>query len=237
MEPTQISNPGWTNDDLRASLKEFVELYKQRPIENNRGGMKSPHLFPTWFLIKRMQPESIIESGTFKGQGTFFMEQAAPKSKIFSIEPLPEQIKWKSGFVSYSEPDFADWHWDLTGQTLIHFDDHQNALHRIKQMKARGFKYAMFEDNYPTWKGDCYSLKKCFEKGGVDASYLKQNLKVYYEFPPIFKLPLTRWGDEWSNYKTPNPLYEVDGEGYEDWMAIFVGEAQYYTWICYIELK
>lgn len=226
----------WTNDDLRSELKEFTELYKQRPIDNNRGGMKSSHLFPTWFLIKRMQPEYIIESGTFQGQGTFFMEKAAPEAQICSIEPRPEQIKWRSQNVLYYEEDFSTKNWNSEGKTLIHFDDHQNAVERIKQMKVRGFKYAMFEDNYPIGQGDCYSLKQAIEGGGKDAAYLKKNLKLYYEFPPIFKTYLTRWGDEWSKYPTPEPLYEIGGKGYENWMSELVAETTSYTWICYIEL-
>ena len=102
-------------------------------------------------------------------------------------------------------------------------------------MKQRGFKYAMFEDNYPTGQGDCYSLKQAFDTD--DAQYLKENLKIYYEFPPIFKTEVTRWGDKWDNYPTPSPLYVPNGEGYETWMALFLGEATSYTWICYVELN
>jgi len=230
-----MNNPEWTSEDLRFRLKEFFELYKLRPIDNNRGGMKSSHLFPTWFTINRLKPDNIIESGTFQGQGTFFMEKAAPQAVIHSIEPKPEQIKWRSKNVTYHTQDFTEINWDLKGKTLIHFDDHQNAVQRIKQMKERGFKYAMFEDNYPIGQGDCYSLKQAFES--KDAEYLKNNVKVYYEFPPIFKTELTRWGNPWEEYSTPPPLYVESEKGYEDWMALFVGEATSYTWICYVELK
>ncbi len=234
----KIGQPNWTDNDLRAKLKEFSDLYMTRPIANNRGGMKSSHLFPTWFLIQKMQPEAIIESGTFQGQGTYFMEKAAPEALIFSIEPRPEQIQWRSDKVVYCTKDFSNFDWKkLQDGVLIHFDDHQNAFDRIKQMKELGFKYAMFEDNYPPGQDGMVTLKKCFHEKGKEADYLKKNIKLYYEFPPIFKLPYTRWGDKWDLYETPEPLYEVDGLGYENWMALMVGEAQSYTWICYVELK
>lgn len=226
----------WTNEDLKGKLKEFASIYKTKPIDNNSGGMKSTHLFPTWFVIQRMQPKHIIESGTFQGQGTYFMELAAPNAKITSIEPRPNQIKWKSDKVNYTTIDFKDHEWKLDkSKTLIHFDDHQNTVERIKQMKSKGFKYAMFEDNYPTGKGDCYSLKQALDKRGADAEYLKDTLKTYYEFPPVFKTELTRWKDNWSAYETPEPLYHPNQ--YEKWMDCYFKEAQSYTWICYIELK
>lgn len=237
MNPEQIGTVDWTNDDLRADLKEFNDLYAQRPIENNSGGMKSSHLFPTWWLLKRMQPDLIVESGTYQGQGTFFMRRACPDPQIVSIEPKPEQIQHKEKGVLYTTVDFSEiYKLAKNSNAIVHFDDHQNAMERLKQMKEKGFKYAMFEDNYPTGKGDCYSLKKAFEDK-KDATWLHENLKIYYEFPPIFILPFTRWGDEWKNYPTPEALMEVNGQGYEDWMATFVGEAMSYTWICYIELK
>lgn len=232
-----IGQPNWTNDDLRSTIKEFYDLYMTRPIKNNRGGMMSAHLFPTWFLIKHLNPKCIIESGVFLGQGTYFMEQAAPDACFWSLEPRPQQIQWKSTKVLYDKRDFANIRWQRGGNIFTHFDDHQNAFSRIQQMKLNGFKYAMFEDNYPTGLGDCYSLKKCFSENGLEAQYLKDSIKTYYEFPPIFKLPQTRFGTPWGDYDTPDPLYEKDGEGYESWMDLFIGEANSYTWICYVELK
>lgn len=108
-------------------------------------------------------------------------------------------------------------------------------------MKKGGFKYAMFEDNYPTIDvGDCWSLKKAFIQKGKDAEYLHKNIKCYYEFPPIFQLPKTRWGADWneSTYPTPRPLFDLAKKNtYKDWITSFIGEAKGYTWICYVELK
>lgn len=237
-KPESIGQVDWTNDDLRASLQEFNELYIKRPIKNNSGGMKSAHLFPTWWLLKRLQPRRIIESGTYLGQGTFFMREACHDAFIYSIEPRPEQIQYQDGRVAYTRDDFNDIDFSkVTDNSLVHFDDHQNAVERIKQMKEKGFKRAMFEDNYPVEGiGDCYSLKKAFQNK-KDAAWLRKNLKIYYEFPPIFTLPKTRWGEDWSKYPTPDPLLVKDGEGYENWMATMVGECQSYTWICYVELR
>lgn len=71
--------------------------------------------------------------------------------------------------MKYFSVDFSciDWSFIKDKQnTVIFFDDHQNAYNRLMQMKFMGFKQALFEDNYPETKGDCYSLKKsCLELG------------------------------------------------------------------------
>ena len=70
----------------------------------------------------------------------------------------------------------------------------------------------------------------------VDAKYLRQNLEVYYEFPPIFKDERTRWNDAWDNenYPTPEPLLDIVEKEYQQ---IYKNDAVHYTWMCYAKLK
>ena len=64
--------------------------------------------------------------------------------------------------------------------SICFFDDHQNALQRLQQMKWKGFSKAMFDDNYPSKRGDCYSLKKIFEDVGFSQNQtLEFNLKFF----------------------------------------------------------
>jgi hypothetical protein len=65
-----IGTPNWTREEMIASLDEFVTLYQERPIQDNTGGMKAPHLFAVWFMMRKLAPELIVESGVWKGQGT-----------------------------------------------------------------------------------------------------------------------------------------------------------------------
>jgi len=69
-----------------------------------------------------------------------------------------------------------------------------------------------------------------------DASFLKDMLEVYYEFPPLFRKTTTRWGDDWDDerYPTSKPLYE----GLEDEsLRLFDDEARDYNWICYSKAR
>jgi hypothetical protein len=240
-----------TREKMLELIDEFHELYKTRPITDNNGGMKSGHMFPSWFVIKVLQPKYIIESGVWKGLGTWFFEKASPNSKIISIDPNPGFRVYTSDKVDYRTTDFTLQPWNDVDKenTLVFLDDHQNSLQRIKFAKQIGFKHIMVEDNYPYNQGDCYTPKKILSQKNYvidlagnktwydakpeDYEYFTKNVTKYIEFPPLFKDKKTRWGDDWSdeNYETHEPLLS-DIEKYLD----FFNERKDYTWICYLEL-
>jgi hypothetical protein len=268
-EIKQIGNTGWTYDDIRASCTEFLELYKRKPISDNQGGMKTPHMFATWYMLRKLKPENVIESGVWKGQGTWLIEQALPEANIYSIDLNLDLREYKSDKVHYFNHDFTTIDWSVIADkknTVLFFDDHQNALDRIKKGKEFGFKQFIFEDNYPALQGDCYSLKKAFQHSGFkpkqqrrnistllkswlfrqepgtiqpnshDAGYLEKTLDIYLEFPPVFRNPITRWGDAWNdeNYPTPEPLYTDTGRND---LSQFKEDMLFYTWICYARIR
>ena len=241
--PITIGSPPFSREDFVEALGEFAELYKKRPVQDNDGGMKAPQMFYAWYTAKRLQPTAIIESGVWKGQGTWFFEQACPNAAIVCLDPYPQLMQYKSKFALYANADFSniswsDWHSEhkLDPQnTLCFFDDHQNALERLRVATPLGFRHLMFEDNYPVSQGDCVSLKTILEEdlhSGMDA---RSYLRTYYEFPPPVKGDKTRWGDDWTDehYPTHDPLITEYSKEYEDY---FDGHENY-TWICYAEIE
>ncbi len=156
---------------MRQSLDEFAAIYANRPIRDNAGGMHAPHMFATWFMVRRLNPDLIIESGVFKGQGTWLLERACPDARLICIDINLAQRQYISDRATYSDRDFDLHDWaDASDRTLAFFDDHQNARVRLQQCHWHGIRHAMFEDNYPPPHGDCYSLKRAFGHAGFDAS-------------------------------------------------------------------
>ena len=51
----------WEFEDVDKLIEEFLDLYEKRPIQNNKGGMLSAHLFWVWYVIKKLKPKNIIE--------------------------------------------------------------------------------------------------------------------------------------------------------------------------------
>tara|TARA_R110000824_G_scaffold329779_2_gene516501 strand:- start:2011 stop:2763 length:753 start_codon:yes stop_codon:yes gene_type:complete len=243
----------WKREDLLEEIDEFNDLYAQRPIKDNNGGMKSPHMFPAWFIVKHLKPKYLIESGVWKGLGTWFFEKASPNTQIISIDPNPKVRVYNSPEVTHQTKDFlqSDWSHLPKDDTFLFFDDHQNFLERMKHAHSLGFKKMITEDNYPHQQGDCYTPKKILAnrdyiidqagrrvlhpKNEEDLEYFKNHVSYYQEMPPLFKSEFTRWGDKWdSNYPTPEPLLDEECKmKYE----LFHQERKDYTWICYIELK
>ena len=280
----QLEETSFLREEIAGKVEEFLDLYKLRPIKDNNGGMKAPHMFAVWFMLKKLNPDIVVESGVWKGQSTWLLRQACPNAKIISIDLNLEVREYVDDTVTYSDKDFSEHDWSaITENSVVFFDDHQNAYKRIQQCKWFGFKHIIFEDNYPPSQGDCYSLKKAFAHAGFepinsitatneksffkrkflklvetvgitpitltpqyesikvlpnshDAKMIKKNIEIYYEFPPVIKTEKTRWGDDWDdvNYPTPEPLFEKPELPK---MQIFLDEAVYYTWICYVKLK
>ena len=164
-----MKNDLWKNEEIKAAIPAFLKLYAKKPIADNEGGMNSPHMFATWFILKKIEPKYIIESGVYKGQSTWLFENTVPDSKIFSIDINLNQRKYISEQITYFEKDFNKIEWSFIPDkenAVLFFDDHQNAFERVLSAHAMGFKKFIFEDNYPPGKGDSYSLKQVFEFSG-----------------------------------------------------------------------
>jgi hypothetical protein len=159
----------WSREDMTAKLEEFSSLYEDRPIKDNAGGMLSSHMFLAWFALQALKPKSIVESGVWLGQGTWFFARACPEAELYCIEPNLDRIQYRSNRAEYFSRDFSsiDWSHLPKNETVLFFDDHQNAYERAKTAKWFGFKHLIFEDNYPPSQGNCYSLKKVFAHSGL----------------------------------------------------------------------
>lgn len=131
--------------------------------------MMAPHMLAVWFIAKWLSPDIIVESGIWKGQSTWLLEKACPNAKIISIDINLSNREYISNRAIYSDKDFSKHdRSNITDKSLVFFDDHQNEYKRLQQCKWFGFKHIIFEDNYPTNQGDCYSLKKAFANAGFE---------------------------------------------------------------------
>lgn len=238
-DPVSLGTPPFSVEEITSHLEEFAQLYQQRPIQDNSGGMEAPQMFPAWLMAKKLQPKYIIESGVWYGQGTWFFEKACPDSSIICIDPYLDNIRYTSPNAQYTKVDFSNINWNSTevipSKTLCFFDDHQNAVSRLPVAKKYKFTDLMFEDNYPRGRGDCVSLKTVLEEGKEESSLVKDYLDTYYEFPPVVRGENTRWGDPWCNesYPTYDALLTESNEDFKDYFEGY----QNYTWICYARMK
>jgi hypothetical protein len=161
-EQVEAPNPGTIdNAALLACLPEFIEVYRRRVIQTNRGGMGFNHSFATFAIARLLKPKHIIESGVFRGHSTWILEQACPQAEVHALDPYPGSRSYTSRRARYSSEDFSsiDWSPIDRSNTLCLFDDHQSAYARLREMRWWGFRWGLFDDNYPCGEGDCYSLR------------------------------------------------------------------------------
>lgn len=174
--------PKWSYYSMRDKLNSFDKIYASRPIKNNYGGMGYPHMFALYYMLKKIKPKFVVESGVFQGQSTWLIEKVLPKAKILSIDINLNQRKYisKSKNVIYSNIDFVNHDFtNIPDNSLVFFDDHQNALHRLFFAYGFGFKNIIFDDNYPVSKGDFYSFKKIYYGSGYYSFHNNKNFKKY----------------------------------------------------------
>eukprot|EP00667_Euglena_gracilis_P008538 EG_transcript_8633 len=180
-----LNKQTWTREDLLKDLKYFIqEVYPQRPIKVNTFGMRLSHAFGCWFIVKKLQPKYILESGVHRGQSTWLMRQAAPNAKIISMDPRMDMTYWDKGTTYYTgngvgkagydvKPfkDFSEIDWSFIAdknEAVILWDDHQNEYKRILKAYELGFRHMVFDDNWSPLQGDNYSIKQvCDETGGL----------------------------------------------------------------------
>lgn len=160
-----VAIAGWgqllSRSELAAMLPEFMDVYERRPIRDNFGGMRFNHSFCTYAVLRKLEPATVIESGVFKGQSTWLIEQAVPGAQIVCIDPSPGGRLYTSRRARYFTDDFGliDWSDVDVARAVCFFDDHQNAYARLMDLRWWGFRHAIFEDNFPCGEGDCYSLR------------------------------------------------------------------------------
>ena len=137
-------------------FQQFWPLYVSRPIQNNSGGCELPQLFGLWCFLRENRPTHIIESGAWKGQTAWLMEQTLPNARIMSIDPVPENRIFTSPNIEYSTIDLT--YQDLSAfpptTTCVFEDDHINHLARLHLLRSWGIRWWIVEDNYPDGCGD-----------------------------------------------------------------------------------
>jgi len=160
--PTECgSNDRFTNAELMEWLPQFKDAWHKHPAQFSKLGAN--HMFAEWFLVKKLKPTAIIESGVLQGGATWGLRDAAgPDTPIFSFDPV-DNTKHKKGFhdsnanTKYFFPpnwkDLSEVDWDTVipmenrSTALVILDDHQIFFDRFKTLKEAGFKHIFVEDN------------------------------------------------------------------------------------------
>jgi hypothetical protein len=245
-ETFQIGNAPWAKSNIESSLADFMELYKERPIKNNEGGLSSVGMFSLWTILKQIHPSQVIQCGVFNGQTTWLIEKILPGANILAIDPCPDQKIFVSPKVEYLSTTFLNADLPtkyLEKNTCVFFDDHGDAYKSISKCHEIGIEYVIFDDNYPEQKGNRHRSVGSIlsEKKSLNGNWspekkdLLEWLDEYAIFPPLFDWshPIT---DELSVIKNPSLLGKFDILDKKIYLELYQG-MQGYRWPTYLKLK
>ena len=176
MDTFSKNPPKWKKEEILEHLEKFKIIYDQRPIKDNINGMKFQHMFATYFILKKINPSFVIESGVLRGQSTWLIEKTLPNSKILSIDIDLTQRVYISEKAEYSNIDFKDHDFsNLPEDALVFFDDHVNHYERLKQAKFFNIKRIILDDNYANEKkADFYTVNHAIKNSGFNHNYYKK---------------------------------------------------------------
>lgn len=220
-------------DELQVMIAEFFEIFDKRPIQDNQGGVNSVGAFSLWYFLKRHQPELIVESGIWKGQTTWLIEQTLPNVKLICFDPNRKIREYESPNAEYPKGDFTKYRFPKFDpeKALIFFDDHQDAVKRVVHARRKGFKHLVFDDNYAVGAGAHRSVAHGFAENDNITDYLMAVIEAYQIFPPMFPYyePITG-----EKIKIQTPALELpDDETYQ----IFKDHMASYRWMTYVKLN
>ena len=136
-----------------SAVPAFFELYRRRPVKDNKGGSGFNDGLWIFAYARALDPEVIVESGVFKGHSTWLLRQACPDAEIHSFDV-------DLGHLAYRDPKGALYDCDWTEaalpaldgrSSLVFFDDHVDQARRLREAFERGFRYLLFDDNLPVY--------------------------------------------------------------------------------------
>eukprot|EP00567_Pseudictyota_dubia_P002691 CAMPEP_0197445512 /NCGR_PEP_ID=MMETSP1175-20131217/10714_1 /TAXON_ID=1003142 /ORGANISM="Triceratium dubium, Strain CCMP147" /LENGTH=377 /DNA_ID=CAMNT_0042976483 /DNA_START=218 /DNA_END=1351 /DNA_ORIENTATION=+ len=162
--------PEWAClSDMRSAIPAFAALYDHRPFRSNQGGTRFEHSFALWYMLRRLRPDAVIESGAFKGHGTWIVRTALPEARIISMDPNPpkSRLDGVEYLVGKDFVDFSKVDWEARGidpdKTVVFLDDHQSAYKRAFLQNEHRFYRFLIDDNYGYLEGDAMSFKSVCE--------------------------------------------------------------------------
>lgn len=204
------NHPNWNDEEIIQEVKIFCDLYDNRPIKNNIGGMMFNHAFALYFILKKTKPDLVIESGVFKGQSTWLIEKTVPSAKLICLDIDLTKRVYISKKAQYSNLDFKFHDFSkIPENTLVLFDDHVNHIERIKEANYFKIKNIVLEDNYSSNSGDFQTIKQCYEKHSFKHKLtLISIFKTFYLFVKIIlkKIIIKNYNASYNLYLLNNRI-------------------------------
>lgn len=135
--------------DLLSTVSEFRKVFLESPITMNVYGANFPSGMNLFCLARHLSPSTIVESGVYKGQSSYFLSAACPRASVLAFDVNLSQVAYRAPRVVFRENDWTETDVSCSGTGFCFFDDHCNQAERILQAYERGFRYILVDDSWP----------------------------------------------------------------------------------------
>lgn len=227
-------------DELLNELRQFAEIIKNRPFQNEYG-LRGVSAFALYWFIKKIDPTLVVEVGVWRGFGTWLIEQAAPNAEIICMDPIfmfegyldMDRVGrvYRSGRAQCSAQDFscsrimtiAAEH----ARPMAFFDDHQNKLPRLFQAREAGIKDIVFDDNT-----SAFYTHRTLEQERHDPTslaILESEVREYQIFPALWDVDFVL-GPQHINEKGLDFPREAA-------LEYVFSERQWHSYVTYVSLQ
>jgi hypothetical protein len=137
--------------DTATTVHAFFARWLETPFRGQQGGSRFNNLLWLHLIAQSMQPDVIIDSGTFRGASAWALSLDSPRAQVFSFDVDLKHLALRVPGVNYIEADWARHPTDtLRGvRTLAYFDDHVDQVRRLIEARDRSCQVAIFDDDFP----------------------------------------------------------------------------------------
>lgn len=136
--------------DLTAEIATFYAAFLDSPFRRQLGESRYNNCLWLYLLARSIEPDLIIDSGTYTGASSWALSRGAPAAKVASFDIDLSNLKLRLPTVTYVEADWTTF--DLAPyagkKILVYFDDHVDQARRLLEARARGIPLAIFDDDF-----------------------------------------------------------------------------------------
>lgn len=209
---------------IEQDVLDFYRLLKRNPARQETKGSTQDGL-NLWLhlIVRQLQPQIIVESGTLVGRSLYTLKQASTSAEIHSFDISYFKLLFKDNSIEYHEYDFSNSDIKCQGIGFAYFDDHINNGRRIREAYDKGIKYVVFDQcaqvgavhpyRYPGLPSAIMIADGTLEEGDV-IEWIWKEQKLRYQFSTEH----TYGAEKLIEFAKPLPSLE-------DWMGERPGHA------------
>jgi len=130
-------------------IPEFVEVYRNKPFQNNTCGCSVNHCFTSFAVAKLSPGNAIVENGVNAGMSGYLFRSAKPDATVWHLDPLSKPIcdpiartRWKDRGPGQSKyyvgPSDSPYYQEMS--SVFAKSDGTDALEVAKQFGSHGFR-------------------------------------------------------------------------------------------------